>query len=334
TILDGAGVFSNTDIGLGFPWPTTIADGKQAVDLPPGVRKGGGGIQQTFPTAPGKKYQLTFDLGTALSHGRDGTGNVEVEIAGITQTYSVSTASPDWDWSSHGFTFKADDTSATLVFRSFDDPEFHFASVDHISVRAGVNVLVNPSFEEPNPGYPNSVDLLGGSTYLNGWTTILDGVGVFSSTDIGLGFPWPTTIADGQQAVDLAPGLRSGGGGIQQSFLTNPGRRYEVTFDLGTSLSHGRDGTGNVEAEVDGIKKAYALHTSNPDWEWSSHGFTFKADDTSATLAFRSFDNPADHFASVDNVSVRALPEGGSTSRLLVGVLLSLHACLRWRRGA
>jgi hypothetical protein len=199
---------------------------------------------------------------------------------------------------------------------------------------AGPNLLVNPSFEVPNPGYPNSVDLPGGSTYLDGWTTILDGVGVFSTTDIGLGFPWPTTIADGEQAVDLPPGVRTGGGGIQQTFLTNPGTNYEVTFDLGTSLSHGRDGTGNVEVEADGVNRTYALSTLNPDWEWSSHGFTFKADNASATLVFTSFDDPVAHFASVDNVSVRAVPDDGSAGYFLLGVILSLHASLNRRSRA
>ncbi len=193
------------------------------------------------------------------------------------------------------------------------------------------NLLINPSFEEPyNPGFPNYADLPGGSTYLVGWTTILDGVEVFTSTDIGLGFVWPTTIADGKQAVDLAPGLRKGGGGIQQTFSTIPGNQYDVTFDLGTALNHGKNGTGNIELAVDGITHSYSVSTQSPDWEWSPRGFSFTANDVTATLVFRSFDNPELHFASVDNVSVRAVQANGATGLYLTAALLGL-CCLLFR---
>src|SRR5262245_56819555 len=49
----------------------------------------------------------------------------------------------------------------------------------------GPNLLVNPSFEIPSDGHYHL--LPGNSPYLMGWTTILDGAEIFTSTDIGSG---------------------------------------------------------------------------------------------------------------------------------------------------
>jgi hypothetical protein len=197
------------------------------------------------------------------------------------------------------------------------------------TVAAGPNLLVNGSFELPAAGY---LDVPGGSSTIPGWTTTLDGVEIFSHTLLG---PWApglnplVTIPDGVQAIDLPPVLRTGGGGIQQSFVTVPGERYDVSFFLGTAMYSDRDGTANITVTVDGQARSYALSTSSSDWDWKPFDFQFVASGASATIAFESFDDPATHFASVDGVSVTAAPDAGSSSALL---LLSLGSLFAGRR--
>jgi hypothetical protein len=179
---------------------------------------------------------------------------------------------------------------------------------------SGPNLLENPSFELPAGGY---VDLPGGST-IPGWITILDGAEIFTHTQLGPPSVYPlTTIPDGTQAIDLPPVLRTGGGGIEQTFPTIPGEAYDVSFFLGTSTFNFRTATGNVRVIVDGQQHSYDLSTTSSDWDWKPFGFQFIADGTSATLTFESFDEPSTHFASVDAVSVIAAPDGGKTALLL-----------------
>ena len=82
-----------------------------------------------------------------------------------------------------------------------------------------MNLVSNGSFETP-PG--NYEYIPGGSTYIDDWTTVMNGVEIITNNDIGLGIPYPTTIDDGIKAVDLAP-YTFQGGGISQVLDTIPG---------------------------------------------------------------------------------------------------------------
>jgi hypothetical protein len=194
----------------------------------------------------------------------------------------------------------------------------------------GPNLLVNPSFENPSGNY---VDLPGNSTHLDGWRTILDGVEIITTTDIGLGFPVLITIPDGNQAIDLPPFTRPGGGGIEQTFTTKAGEAYEVSFYIGSIKNHGKDGNGNVDVDVDGTTHSFSFSGTTGDWDWGLRSFQFVADDSLATLQFKSFDDPLQHTASVDGVSVRAIPEASTNSILLIS-FLTLWGFARRRQGA
>jgi hypothetical protein len=166
---------------------------------------------------------------------------------------------------------------------------------------------------------------------LTGWTTILDGAEVFTSTDLGAG-PTSVNISDGTHAVDLPPGSSVAGGGIQQIFATLPGSLYEVTFDAGTVMLPGKDGTGHVQVEVAGTTQVYQFSNFSSDWGWAARSFTFTALEDSTTLAFKSFDNANLHIASIDNVSVRELseepapvPEPSVSILLIMGILTLAH---------
>jgi hypothetical protein len=94
----------------------------------------GGGIRQTFSTAPGVAYNVSFYAGTTASHGKEGTGIVRVSINGTEHDFPLSTASIDWDWSQKSFEFTASGGSSIIEFYSLDSGGLHIASIDNISI--------------------------------------------------------------------------------------------------------------------------------------------------------------------------------------------------------
>jgi hypothetical protein len=85
------------------------------------------------------------------------------------------------------------------------------------SASLATSLFTNGSFENPNIGY---VSLGAGSTYINGWTTVLNGVEFYRAG---------SSAADGVMVVDLANYVYTGGG-LQQAITTTPGQRYDVSF--------------------------------------------------------------------------------------------------------
>ena len=193
----------------------------------------------------------------------------------------------------------------------------------------GANLLVNGSFEDPVGAYRY---VAGGSTEITGWTTQLSGVEIFTATDIGVGYDYPTVIADGVQAIDLPPYTYGGGGGISQTFATTPGVTYDVSFFAGTVASFGKPGLGNILVTVGSAVQYYPLQNFTQDWVWEQKALQFTASGTTATLTFVSLDDPYQYVASIDNVSVTAVPEVESCAMVGGLALLGFAGVRRFRR--
>lgn len=199
---------------------------------------------------------------------------------------------------------------------------------------AAPNLIVNPGFENP----PGDYRLIpGNSTYLTGWKTLYNGVEIFTHDDVGYNYPgpkvpYPSLIQDGLQAVDVAVFTFLGGGGIEQSFSTTAGLKYEVSFLASTVNLFGKDGTGNLVVEVDGVTQNYALVNMTPGLVWQNYNFDFTASGSTATLRFASFDDPNLHMAAVDAVSVVALTTVPEPEHVAAVVGISLLAFAGWRR--
>jgi hypothetical protein len=343
TQQNGVEIFTKTDIGVGFPYPSTIAQGNQAVDLAPYIYNNGG-ISQSFPTVAGTQYNVSFKAATEQSWGKVGTGNVLSAIGTKAEVFPLANSGSDPVWQQKHFSFTATSTSSTLWLASADDPFQHYAFVDGVSVQAspvgggspGPNLLNNPSFESPAGNYEY---VPGGSSHITGWQTQLNGVEVFTSTDVGLGVPFATTIGDGNKALDLTPFTYTGGG-ISQTFATVPGVSYDVSFLAATAQEFGRDGTGNVLAVIGSAVELFPLVNYNPDWVWEDKQYSFVAPDNNSTLWFFSTDNPWQHLAAIDDVSVEAelnaaptaVPEGSTVGAAGALALLGLGARLRHNR--
>jgi hypothetical protein len=116
---------------------TGAADGSIVVDLANYTYTQGGGLQQTFATTPGASYTLGFWAGNVLASGRDGTGQVRVQVGKVDQTFATAVATGNayaWRWIDVGFTAQA--TSSTLTFSNTQNPYLHFAAIDGVSVSA------------------------------------------------------------------------------------------------------------------------------------------------------------------------------------------------------
>lgn len=150
-----------------------------------------------------------------------------------------------------------------------------------------VNLIRNGSFEE-GPVARSYLNLPGGSTAMPGWVVTGEGVDL-----VGAGY-WVSS--DGTYAIDLDGSARSRvtppyvHGGIAQTFATEKGRRYLVTFDLAGNPNRGStikplrvSAAGKaVQFNFDATgKTARAMGWQRAEWE-------FEATGEKTTLEFRS----------------------------------------------
>ncbi len=184
------------------------------------------------------------------------------------------------------------------------------------------NLLVNAGFE--NPAGTAYTSLPGGSPTITGWTTVLSGVEWFDATGYG-------GAADGVMIVDLANYVYTGGG-IEQTFATEVGKRYDVSFAFGTMAGFGRDGTAHVDVSVAGETLGYDIVNATSTLKWTMETLSFTAVDVSTTLRFTNEQNPYAHFANIDAVSVLAaapVPEPETYALMLAGLGLVGFAARR-----
>ena len=173
--------------------------------------------------------------------------------------------------------------------------------------QAPSSLIVNGSFEE-GPAVDRFLNLTKGDTSVRGWVVTGEGVDYVST-----GY-WLSS--DGARAIDLDGSARSGltppyvQGGIAQTFVTTPGTRYRVTFDLA--------GNPNQLPRVKPMRISAAGQTAEFTFDttgktgarmgWTRRQWTFTSSAASATLEFRSLTiSPQTGYgAAIDNVVVVA----------------------------
>lgn len=165
------------------------------------------------------------------------------------------------------------------------------------------NLIVNGSFEDAsvNPG-SSYINIGVGNTSLTGWTVIANDVHY-------VGTFWQAS--DGTRSIDLDGNFDSPGA-MTQSFATNPGQTYKVSFDLAGNLAD-LPIVKPMRVSADGQSADFFFDTTGKTYEdmgWIAINWSFIADDSSATLEFRSLVPTLDagFGAAIDNVSVSAVP--------------------------
>jgi choice-of-anchor C domain-containing protein len=189
-------------------------------------------------------------------------------------------------------------------------------------------ILVNGSFEvgPANGSGLADVDVLAGSAALVGWE-------VFAASASGgavdhLNVAWD--VSDGVHAIDL-DGRGALFSGVRQTFVTTPGRRYDVAFDLsgnpGVPAGTGSPVLKRVQVSVDGLAKTYEHDSSGQARDslvWDAIVFSFIASGPSATLQFMSLTGVANSYgALIDNVRV-TVPEPATLLLLGAGVVTTM----------
>jgi choice-of-anchor C domain-containing protein len=157
------------------------------------------------------------------------------------------------------------------------------------------NLLVNGSFED-GPDVDEFLSLEPGSTAVKGWKVTRGPIGY-------VGNDWRN--ADGFRSIDLrgTPGF----GGIEQTFKTQKGHRYRVTFSLAAN-PRGESPTTKISVGAAGQKAEFAFNATrkskkNMGWVVKEWEFNAAADET--TLEFYTLEKPDAHWGpAIDDVRV------------------------------
>ena len=180
------------------------------------------------------------------------------------------------------------------------------------------NLVLNGSFEQGravpvSPGYETYV---AGDTGLNDWTIFSGTVDVVSGD-----FPALGAAQDGNNFLDLNG---SSTGGLSQSFSVAANQQYQLSFWYALNGTNtGVRALVTVDPIGESLNSALLQFTSAPSQDpigWKKYNATFTSTATSpVTLSFESLSGGAQGIL-LDNVSVSAVPEPGTTMLLLAGI--------------
>jgi len=302
-----------------------------------------GTISQTFATRPGQTYVVQFDR-AALSTGDGAAFYLSYDVGGAATRLPISTKDSlnssniasltMTPWVAKSFSFTATGTATTLRFTGEARVGgFYGGAVDNVrAYEALPNVLANGSFESGDVATWQT--LAPGSTTLAGWTVL--GAGVTLSDDATFG---GAQARDGVQWLSLTT-IGGSAGGVSQTFATQPGMDYLLTFDY-TALSHG-DTTGNnviYELSYD-VGAGPVPLTVNAQGTpilnfapWTTETLRFTATGASTTLTFLSGPGSFSGFYGpvVDNVWISAVPEPSTISMVVALAAVAPWVYLRRR---
>ena len=135
--------------------------------------------------------------------------------------------------------------------------------------------------------------------------------GTFSSTNGNL-------AAEGSQYLDLVG--QGGTGSITQTFATNIGDVYYLTFDYSHNLFNPAVTSASAMFTLDGLSGTIfhdSGSTSNLDW--TKFFGTFTATGSSATLTFTNLTGGTNEGIFLDAVSVQAVPEPATWMMMILG---------------
>jgi hypothetical protein len=196
TSMTGWTVYNDTLAWIGDPNPffgLHASNGVKSLDLADYATGGPyGGVVQNFPTTPGARYRVTFDLGTHNHY--TASASIMVSAAGSSQTFSsVSSAGQRWD--TYTWLFTATSTSTALSFLGTFNT-FTYIGLDNIIVESAGTTLNGhvdlSDFGGVVAGRMVTVDISGGASESS--TAVLNASGNFAMS---------TTVPNGTYTVAI-----------------------------------------------------------------------------------------------------------------------------------
>jgi choice-of-anchor C domain-containing protein len=155
------------------------------------------------------------------------------------------------------------------------------ASAPALKPERKANLLVNGGFEE-GPAFKVYKPLDPGSTEIKGWIVTRGQIDVVEEHD----GTWKA--ADGTRSLDLhgSPGF----GGVKQSFATQAGRKYRVTFQMSGNPGVPHEKV-QLAVEAAGKAKEFELDMagrSDKDLKWEQKSWEFTAKEATTVLELRT----------------------------------------------
>ena len=188
-----------------------------------------------------------------------------------------------------------------------------------IAAHAAGNLVVNGSFEQG----------AGGIGSFDGWTTALgdDTTFVDSSGQAGTHYGQST---DGLWAAYFGSTQADGGATISQLLATTANQRYVLSFDVAND-NGGLDPSNALAVDVDGVQVFGFQDAASQDYAHES--ITFTAGGASTALSFFAFNDQS--YVELDDIRVTAapVPEPGTASLMLAGLMLATASVALRRRG-
>ena len=163
---------------------------------------------------------------------------------------------------------------------------------------SAINLIKNGSFENSSLGSGfGFVSVPTNSTAINDWTVTSGSIDYINTL-------WQNS--NGNFSLDLNH-LQAAS--IAQTFVTQPGNQYSVSFDLAGNLG-GNPTVKTLKVSAGGSSQDFNFDVTGKtlaNMGWLSQTFGFVADSNSTTLSFASLNNTATGPA-LDNVVVTAVP--------------------------
>ncbi len=176
------------------------------------------------------------------------------------------------------------------------------------AMAAAPNLIVNGGFEAST--FSGAFDTYSaGSGLLTGWTINEGSVDLIHTY-------W--TPASGSYSLDLSG---NDDGVISQSFATNVGQHYRVSFSMAGNPDDPTDATKTIQVGLS-QQPLYTFDTTGhtrSNMGWAAKSFDFIATGNVSKLHFSGTQESA-YGAALDNISVTAVPEPESYALLLAGL--------------
>jgi len=175
-------------------------------------------------------------------------------------------------------------------------------------VAHAADLITNGGFE--NSSFSGTFQNIGAGNGLSGWTIESGSVDLINTY-------WQP--ASGNYSLDLNGNSAAV---IAQSFATEVGKTYTVTFNMAGNT----DGGGAVKYITAGVNgdHSFTFDTtgqSRGNMGWTTQSFSFVADSTTSTLRFSGDSRNSYYGAALDNISVAAaVPEPETYAMLIAGL--------------